>query len=65
MYLKEKRLKSAVSKSILQHRIGRRIEKFLCNCQTALQLANPTQLQLVGLGVDLVFPLEEEGITPT
>ena len=25
-------------------------------CQTPLQLANPTQLQLVGEGVDFVFP---------
>ena len=30
-------------------------------CQTQLQLANQTQLQLVGGGVDFVFPLEEEG----
>ena len=30
-------------------------------CQTPLQLANPTQLQLVGVGVDFLFPLEEEG----
>ena len=29
-------------------------------CQTPLQLANPTQLQLVGVGVDFVFQLEEE-----
>ena len=29
-------------------------------CQTPLQLANPTQLQLVGVGVDFVFPREEE-----
>ena len=29
-------------------------------CQTPLQLANPTQLQLVVVGVDFVFPLEEE-----
>ena len=29
-------------------------------CQTPLQLVNPTQLQLVGEGVDFVFPLEEE-----
>ena len=28
-------------------------------CQTPLQLADPTQLQLVGVGVDFVFPLEE------
>ena len=42
-------------------------------CQTPLQLANPTQLQLVGEGVDFVFPRkkEEEGrkkkeeVTPT
>ena len=27
-------------------------------CQTPLQLANPTQLQLVGVGVDFVFPQE-------
>ena len=39
-------------------------------CQTPLQLANPTQLQLVWVGVDFVFPRkegkrkEEEGITP-
>ena len=33
--------------------------------QTPLQLATPTQLQLVGVGVDFVFPLEVEGITPT
>ena len=32
-----------------------------------LQLANPTQLQLVGVGVDFVFPWKkkEEGITHT
>ena len=29
-------------------------------CQTPLQLADPTQLQLVGIGVDFVFPLDEE-----
>ena len=28
-------------------------------CQTPLQLANPTQLQSVGEGVDFVFPREE------
>ena len=28
-------------------------------CQTPLQLANPTELQLVGVGVDFVFPQEE------
>ena len=37
--------------------------------QAPLQLANLTQLQLVGVGVDFVFPWkekqEEEGITPT
>ena len=44
-----------------------------CNCQTALQLANSTQLQLVGEGVDFVFPRKkeegrkkkEEEVTPT
>ena len=30
-------------------------------CQTPLQLANPTQLQLVGEGVDFVFPRKKEG----
>ena len=30
-------------------------------CQTQLQLDDPTQLQLVGVGVDFVYPLEEEG----
>ena len=30
-------------------------------CQTPLQLANPTQLQLVGEGVDFVFLRKEEG----
>ena len=30
-------------------------------CQTSLQLADPTYLQLVGVGVDFVLPLEEEG----
>ena len=40
-------------------------------CQTPLQLANPTQLQLVGEGVDFVFPRKkeegrkEEEVTPT
>ena len=29
-------------------------------CQTPFQLANPTQLPLVGVGVDFIFPLEEE-----
>ena len=29
-------------------------------CQTQLQLADPTQFQLVVVGVDFVFPLEEE-----
>ena len=29
-------------------------------CQTPLQLANPTQLQLVGEGVDFVFPRKKE-----
>ena len=29
-------------------------------CQTPLQLANPTQLQLVGVGVDTVFPRKKE-----
>ena len=29
-------------------------------CQTPLQLANPTQLQLVGVGADFVFLLEEK-----
>ena len=28
-------------------------------CQTPFQLANPNQLQLVGVGVGFVFPLEE------
>ena len=28
-------------------------------CQTPLQLANPTQLQLVREGVDFVFPWKE------
>ena len=32
-------------------------------CQTPLQLADPTQLQLVGVGVDFVFPLEESTYT--
>ena len=27
-------------------------------CQTPLQLADPTQLQFVGVGVDFVFPLD-------
>ena len=31
------------------------------NCQTPLQLANPTQLQLVWVGVDFVFPWKKEG----
>ena len=30
-------------------------------CQTPLQLADPTQLQLVGVAVDFVFPSKEEG----
>ena len=30
-------------------------------CQTPLQLANPTQFQLVWVGVDFVFPRKEEG----
>ena len=30
------------------------------NCQTPLQLANPTQLQLVGVGVDSVFPRKKK-----
>ena len=30
--------------------------KLVACCQTPLQLANPTQLQLVGEGVDFVFP---------
>ena len=29
-------------------------------CQTTLQLANQTQLQLVGEGVDLVFPQKKK-----
>ena len=29
-------------------------------CQTPLQLVDPTQLQLVGVVVAVVFPLEEE-----
>ena len=29
-------------------------------CQTPLQHANITQLQSVGVGVDFVFPMEEE-----
>ena len=29
-------------------------------CQTPLQLADPTQLQLAGEGVDFVFPQEEQ-----
>ena len=29
-------------------------------CQTPLQLANPTQLQLVGEGVDFVFPWKKK-----
>ena len=29
-------------------------------CQTPLQLANPTQLQLVGEGVDFVLPLSQQ-----
>ena len=36
-------------------------------CQTPLQLANLTQLELVGVGVDFVFPQEgrkEEGMNP-
>ena len=34
-------------------------------CQTPLQIANPTQIQLVGEGVYFVFPLEEGRITLT
>ena len=33
----------------------------LNNCQTPLQLANPTQLQLDGEGVDFAFPRKKEG----
>ena len=32
----------------------------LTYCQTPLQLANPTQLQLVWVGVDFVFPRKKE-----
>ena len=35
------------------------LKKFKIFCQTLLQLANPTQLQLVGEGVDFVFPRKE------
>ena len=31
-----------------------------CNCQTPRQLANPTQLYLVGEGVDFVFPRKKK-----
>ena len=31
-----------------------------CFCQTPLQLANPTQLQLVGVGVDFVYPRKKK-----
>ena len=34
-------------------------------CQTPLQLANPTQLQLVWVGVDFVFPRKEEEPLPS
>ena len=34
-------------------------------CLTPLQLANPTQLQMVGEGLDFVFPQKKEGITLT
>ena len=30
-----------------------------CFCRTPLQLANPTELQLDGVGVDFVFPLSQ------
>ena len=33
---------------------------FSCFCQTPLQLANPTQLQLVGEGVVFVFPQKKK-----
>ena len=33
-----------------------------CNCcQNPLQLANPAELQLDGVGVDFVFPCHKEG----
>ena len=43
----------------------------ICFCQTPLRLADPTQLQSVGVGVDFVFPRregsrkEEEQPTPS
>ena len=39
-------------------------QSILLFCQTPLQLANPTELQLDGVGVDFVFPChkkDEEG----
>ena len=39
--------------------------KLPCFCQTPLQLAKPTQFQLVGKGVDFVFPRKKkEGRNP-
>ena len=34
---------------------------FWGGCLTPFQLATPTQLQLVGVGVDFVFPRKKEG----
>ena len=44
--------------------LGNEKDQIEC-CQTLLQLAHPTQLQLVGEGVDFVFPWKEEGTTPS
>ena len=47
--------------------IRSQISYYLTYCQTPLQLADPTQLKLVGVGVDFVFPQEgrkEEGMNP-
>ena len=41
------------------------IEILHFDIQTPLQLANRTQLQLVGVGVDFVFPWKKVGISPT
>ena len=54
--------------------LGSPLQAYICLfgpnffCQTPLQLADPTELQLDGVGVDFVFPYhkkEEEGITHT
>ena len=38
--------------------LGTAQPQLVLNCQTLLQLADPSQPQLVGVGVDFVFPVE-------